>query len=256
MKRIVIYPYKMGSKSAKDLTQGLREKGHNVLRVYPDRNYTPKENDLIVNWGSSVAPQWHHPMYNEPGAVRLAANKLLSLVRFNEVGVPTLLFTTNKETAKELTLNGKKMFCRTKLTGCSGQGIIVATTPDEVVDAGLYTYEFKKTHEYRVHVFNGEVLDLQEKKRREGAGNRNTVDVWNYETNFIFARQDITVPNHVQKAAINAVTALGLEFGAVDIGYNLDREECAVFEVNTAPGLTGTTLNKYIIKLGDISNGL
>jgi glutathione synthase/RimK-type ligase-like ATP-grasp enzyme len=38
---------------------------------------------------------------------------------------------------------------------------------------------------------------------------------------------------------------MGLDFGAVDIGHRLIDNQFFVFEVNTAPGLEGTTLDKY-----------
>ncbi|MNY63636.1 hypothetical protein D3C86_2006230 [compost metagenome] len=42
-----------------------------------------------------------------------------------------------------------------------------------------------------------------------------------------------------------AVNAIGLTFGAVDVIWNEYRHQAYVLEVNTAPGLTGTTLEKY-----------
>ena len=38
---------------------------------------------------------------------------------------------------------------------------------------------------------------------------------------------------------------LGLDFGAVDIGHRLIDNKLFVFEINTAPGITGTTLDNY-----------
>jgi glutathione synthase/RimK-type ligase-like ATP-grasp enzyme len=42
-----------------------------------------------------------------------------------------------------------------------------------------------------------------------------------------------------------AVSALGLDFGAVDIIWNEREDKCYVLEVNTAPGLQGSTLENY-----------
>jgi hypothetical protein len=60
----------------------------------------------------------------------------------------------------------------------------------------------------------------------------------------VFARTDIMDSPEVRELAARAVSALGLDFGAVDIAY------CEglpyVLEVNTAPGLHGTTLVKYV----------
>jgi len=43
-----------------------------------------------------------------------------------------------------------------------------------------------------------------------------------------------------------SVMALGLDFGAVDIVYNENDNKAYVLEINTAPGLSGTTLEKYV----------
>jgi glutathione synthase/RimK-type ligase-like ATP-grasp enzyme len=47
-----------------------------------------------------------------------------------------------------------------------------------------------------------------------------------------------------KEASIRAVAALGLDFGGVDILVKKDGS-CAVLEVNSAPGIEGTTLDKY-----------
>ena len=42
-----------------------------------------------------------------------------------------------------------------------------------------------------------------------------------------------------------SVNLLGLDFGAVDIGHRLQDNKFFVFEINTAPGIEGSTLDKY-----------
>ena len=54
--------------------------------------------------------------------------------------------------------------------------------------------------------------------------------------------------------AVNAVKALGLDFGAVDIIYNEKENQYYVLEVNTAPGLEGTTLIKYAERFSKLWN--
>jgi D-alanine-D-alanine ligase-like ATP-grasp enzyme len=46
--------------------------------------------------------------------------------------------------------------------------------------------------------------------------------------------------------ACDAIINLGLDFGAVDIIYNEKNNRWVVLEVNTAPGLSGETLNRYV----------
>ena len=49
----------------------------------------------------------------------------------------------------------------------------------------------------------------------------------------------------MSKLAVDCVNHIGLDFGAVDIIYNNRDDVCYLLEVNTAPGLQGTTLEKY-----------
>jgi len=240
----IIYPYKMSSKSSRDLARAL-----DTIRVYPDRKYVYKDNHLVINWGSSRVPDWHcAEMLNQPYPVLDAANKLSSLYKFNEFNVPTVEWTEYSYEADRWR-EWDKVFARTILTGHSGKGIVVCTT--ELVPAPLYTKEFRKTNEYRVHVWDNEVLDIQEKRKREGTGSRIDHDIWNHGNDFVFARQNVNCPDVVKDAAILAVQALGLDFGAADVGYNTNGD-VAVFEVNTAPGLTGTTLTKYVEKINEL----
>ena len=84
---------------------------------------------------------------------------------------------------------------------------------------------------------------MQQKKKRhgviDGSGIRNHANGW------VFARVDITPPAKLIEAAIEAVKLLKLDFGAVDVGYRERDDKVFVFEVNTAPGIEGTTVDKY-----------
>jgi hypothetical protein len=246
--RYIIYPYKMNSMSSKRLAAALREQGHNVLRVYPDRNYVPRPDDVIINWGNSTEPEWMGRSYippqflNPPLNVGLATNKLSSFDFFAWYNIPHPENTLHKDIAENW---NAVVFARQTLTGCGGAGITVHQPGEELPDAKLYVKAFDKTNEYRVHVFKGEILDCQEKKKRAGTGSREGHHVWNHGNDFVYARDGINIPDNVLDASKKAVQALGLDFGAVDIGYNLNDNTIAVFEVNTAPGLHGTTLIKY-----------
>ena len=115
-----------------------------------------------------------------------------------------------------------------------------------IVPAPMYTKYIKKATEYRVHVFDGRVIDIQQKRKRQEVPNdeidyqiRNAVNGW------VYCRDGIDCPDSVRMAAINAVAALGLDFGAVDVGWNTHDDAACVYEVNTAPGLEGSTLDSY-----------
>lgn len=245
MLKPVIYPYKISSQSAKKLAQSLECK-----RVFPNRNYQPKHTHLVINWGNSIPPAWRNPinlgvqLLNPYSAVIRACNKHLTFIDLDWNDVPIPEFTLCKETANQWINQGHKVFCRTSLTSRSGNGIIIAETVDQLVDAPLYVKAVKKDKEYRVHVFQGNIIDFQLKKKKhdfEGgiSGIRNHTNGW------IYARSDVELPETVATESIKAVQALGLDFGAVDVCT--DRESNVfVFEVNTAPGLYNSTLDSYV----------
>lgn len=242
-----IYPYKLGSKSGKALADSL-----NCLRVRANDNYRPKENHVIINWGSSTPPNWdyrYNHILNHFTDIRRASNKLTTFEVLSFHEVPTPEWTRSPETADNWILEeGYTVYGRQTLTGHSGQGILILTEelhlPRDLCP--LYTKATKAKHEYRIHVGDAgnTTIDMVQKKKRldfEGGipGIRSHANGW------VFARQDVTPPECVILAAKAAVKALGLDFGAVDVGYNETEDKAYVYEVNTAPGLEGTTLLKY-----------
>jgi glutathione synthase/RimK-type ligase-like ATP-grasp enzyme len=69
--------------------------------------------------------------------------------------------------------------------------------------------------------------------------------VRNHHNGFVFTRSGFDTPEAVSKAAMDAMRILGLDFGAVDVVYNSRENRAYVLEVNTAPGLEGSTVDDY-----------
>ena len=114
------------------------------------------------------------------------------------------------------------------------------------VHAPLYVKYVKKQQEYRVHIFNGSVIDVQRKMRRtETPDAEVNWQVRNHCNGFIFGRDGVSLPSSATDMCIATVAALSLDFGAVDLIYNAHEDKYYVLEVNTACGLTGTTLEIY-----------
>jgi glutathione synthase/RimK-type ligase-like ATP-grasp enzyme len=111
----------------------------------------------------------------------------------------------------------------------------------------LYTRYFKGRDEYRIHVAGGEVIDRQQKRRRlDDEGEAHAFNaIRNVANGWVFCRDDVEVIPMADEAAVAAVDALGLDFGAVDLKVNQQRTRVGVLEVNTAPGLEGTSLGIY-----------
>lgn len=233
MQRIIIFPYKMGSRSSKKLAEKIREMGHRALRVRPNGRYVPRATDKIINWGNSQYPAWRAPMKNRPEAIADSVNKIraLEILKSNLVSVPE--FTTDPAVAK--TWDGK-IFARTLTRASGGKGIVICDK-DTLVHAPLYTKFIDKDAEYRLHVFDGEVIDYAKKVPM---GEKN--DICSHDNGYLFIRKIEHLDDNI-KLAKEAVRVLGLDFGAVDI-VRKDKKSY-VLEVNSACGMEETTCTAY-----------
>lgn len=172
-------------------------------------------------------------------------NKVQQFNAFYTTGVSCPKYTTEAQRIREL---GRTVFARTLVNSTSGRGIVeYDTTLDTPVPrAPLYTEYIPKKAEYRVHVFNGEVIDVQQKKKKRefNQDNRDT-RIRNLSNGYIYSRDGIVPPDGLSDLAIRAVSAVGYSYGAVDIIFNERRNACYVLEVNSRPGLMNTTLERY-----------
>jgi Fe-S cluster assembly iron-binding protein IscA len=91
-------------------------------------------------------------------------------------------------------------------------------------------------------VFKGSVIDFVQKKLKSGFTPKPYIR--SHDNGWVFCREGVELPSKVKEAAIEAVAALNLDFGAVDLAISKKGSVC-VFEVNTAPGIEGTTVTNY-----------
>lgn len=255
---IYIYPYKLASEGARSLRNTLSAiLPYRVKLVHPDGRFNPRRTDLVINWGNTAFPtswKWDAKDFNHPKDVQLACNKLSAFWAFKNHDVPTPEWTVDQNEAQDWVNNGFTVIVRHLLTGHSGQGIEVVSE-GEVPKAPLYTKYKKKRAEYRVHVFQGEVIDTCQKKKLTEANRAGAVNtlIRNHSTGWVFCRDGIVPCPAREELAVKAVQALGLDFGAVDIIYNEHKNQHYVLEGNTAPGLEGTTLAKYAEAIGKLA---
>lgn len=217
-------------------------------------NYRFKNDHIIINWGNSQKMPWYVNgirILNDPPAVAKAVDKIATLTILKQKNVSVPEFFTDINLAKESVRNGNTVFCRTKTRASGGDGIIIAKTENEVVNAPLYTNYKKKKAEYRVAVVDGVVIDFMQKKKRqdwnvEEKGEINQF-IRSHDNGWIFARENVNPPELVLDLAKKSVEALELDFGSVDIIFNETENKAYTLEVNTAPGLEegGTSLERY-----------
>lgn len=232
-----------------------RELGVRMLRRRNSR-YRYRPGDVIINWGNPD-PMDVPAIVNHPSAVSRAINKRDAWSAFADAGVPTVEWTQCREQAGLWLGEDQRVLARATLRGSQGRGMTVysregtdwtehgATLPEGATYVKVFGRNPRHVTEYRVHICNGKVIDYQQKKRRRNYESRINPYIRGHRFGWIFARSDIpTIPWDVSCAATRATEVLGLTFGAVDIAASRHGGVC-VYEINTAPGIEGTTLDAY-----------
>lgn len=168
-----------------------------------------------------------------------------------------------------------------------GKGFWLCVTKPQVVKAIEAGADYFQKYidikdEYRLHIFRGEMIHAVKKVEnpsndawvsqrkdmlKEMAGDRDL----NEETmDFILGKlvKEYTLPDYVirsnkrgwkfstannppaalRTAAINALAALGLDFGAVDCAIDISNRPYLI-EVNSGPGLQGVALERYVASI-------
>lgn len=234
-----LMPYKRFSKSSKALRHTL-----GIRVVHPDKS--PRGRELVVNWGCSKdKPSAICRFLNVPSKVAVAIDKLATFKALKAADVAVPEFTTDVEVAKGWIRDEYRVLARYMLRSHSGNGIKVVKTLEEMPsDAPLYVRYYRKKHEFRVHVFNGQVIDYVQKKAKSDKPENFNEYVRSYNNGWVFCRDNIVHIDAIKQEAVKAVVALGLDFGAVDIIYTKNNKPI-VLEVNCAPALEGTTVEAY-----------
>lgn len=245
MPRYRILPYRQGSRAARALAEAL---GGRVLKLNGSR-FVPRPTDVLINYGNTDPRQFQRCTLNAVD-LRHATNKLnFFRAMSNREETRTLIpeFWTSRN---DIPADAYPIVCRTVLAGHSGDGIVIADTPEQLVDAPLYVKYIKKQEEYRVHVGqrNGQtrIIAVQRKARRTDTPDENVNwKVRNHNNGFVFVRGGFVAPDAVLRGAETSLSVANLDFGAVDVIWNERQQRAYVLEINTAPGLEGQTVQDY-----------
>jgi glutathione synthase/RimK-type ligase-like ATP-grasp enzyme len=218
--RVRLLSTSLGSQSLKKLAIALQAQlGSKVWR-----SKTPKPNTLGLKYGNGK-------------------NKIEQYQFFKDQGIPALPFTLSIAEAKEWVQGGSAVVCRKLTNSCEGKGIVVAETPEAVCSAPVYTKYLPKKKEFRVHVFKGHVVTVLEKRRKKGVDA--DTKIRNTANGYVFCREDVVVPEGLHDLAIKAAKVSSSDFQGVDIGFNVKKNQLFVIEVNSGPGMEGTTVQEY-----------
>jgi hypothetical protein len=243
--KAVLMPYKATSGGAKQMAAAL-----GLERIAWDGRFDPVEATTAINWGRGDWPAWRAnvvKIINPPDAVLRAIDKVASFRAFKRAGVPCPQFTTDMKEAQGWARDGFIVFCRTNTQGKNAEGLVIAKNPGEVVAAPLYTKYKDKGSEYRIHSMNGEAFyaNIKTKKKAANVPPGASPFCRSGSHGWFFSHLDKLPQRAVCEAAENAVKALGLDFGGVDVGVSEDGT-IAVYEVNTAPEMGPNTTAAYL----------
>lgn len=218
--------------------------------------YVGRPDKIVINWGASRLPDavGNSRVLNAPVRVASVSNKLrffetvAAAAREVQPRVPE--HTTSAEVVRTWLAGGAKVVCRATLNGHSGEGItIIEGAEVDIPNVPLYTKYVPKKQEWRIHVLkdgdNLTVIDTQKKMARRDFEGTPNWQVRNHENGFIYAREVDPPHPDILEQALKALKVSGLDFGAVDVIYNEQQGAAYVLEINSAPGITGQTVESY-----------
>ena len=172
-------------------------------------------------------------------------DKLFQYEWFAANEVPALPFTTSSEQVAEWLAGNNVVFARTLTRSSEGKGIIVLEPESPIVSAPVYTLYRKKKKEFRVHVYKDQIVAVLEKRKKKGLDNVDS-RIRNTANGYVFCRDGVVEPEGLRELALKASKVTNSDFKGVDIGYNEKLNQLFCIEVNSAPGMEGSTINQYI----------
>lgn len=236
--------------------------GGKVLGGYPKRFagiLRKSKPSHVINLGTTGEISFDGSIVNPKEMVRAASNKRQARIAFQEADVPSpkLFLRGSSITKADLPVVGRTSYHN------KGKGFWFCKTLAEVrraVDRGATHFlEFvPKTREYRVHTFCKKNTFGKESRETEDYVSVKLVEkVWqgknkpdprqvqkNHEFGWVFLGQQDRREEEldvVRYAAKQAIAALGLDFGAVDVMYKIKDKRPYVLEVNSTPSLADDT---------------
>jgi hypothetical protein len=225
-----------------------------ILGISGGTQGTEERPDTLIRWGSAIGvpKRPRQGAINGKAAVARASNKLdtLDILLREGVRIPQIF------RAGEVTRNAPFPLLARKTRGQGGKDIKLVMQFADVERAGnpdFFSEYIPTFREFRVHVFQGEVLKINEKLLTK-VEDFKVPWIRNLDNGYTFRQvKDLRgfVRDRVEARAVDAVDALELDFGAVDVILG-DDGEVYVLEVNTGPGLADASLEVYARKFAEI----
>lgn len=220
------------SDGARELVRWFRAQGEPVRRVRRREGLTGLvARDTVVIWGQPLHYQGPARILN----AHAPRGKYAELDLMRRVGLRTVEYTRTRPRDGEwlARTNGHQQ----------GADLLAGLRVGD-----YYVRKENIHHEFRIHVFKNKGFRAGVKTPIPGAARVHPFIRTHPAGWFLSYRQadlDNAGPRDAaRKAAIEAVAAVEYDFGAVDVGIR-PNGQAVVFEVNSAPGLEGGTIERY-----------
>lgn len=224
----------------------LREDFTNLLRRSKIRGVEKADcrNAIIIRWGTycPIETDKNSIVYNQAENLKNCNDKAKARVIMGKAGINT----PHTQLISDFLVNPMLHYPLIARPSHHGRGLHawICNNKEEVRNTlntkikGYYVSEiFNKDQEFRVHCFMGKALAVMQKPRPTD----NKI-VWNRAQNDA-PFENINWDNWdkaVVLESLKAITALGLDFGGVDVMRNSQTGEVSICEVNTAPTLNSS----------------
>jgi len=237
------------SVTGKALLDALKEQGVSIS----GGTRGPGENkvDVLIRWGAPAkVAKKPTKVLNRADAIQAASNKREALEAMRRAGikVPYIYKDPLKPAAgDEVPVSYPLLGRKDKHVGANDIILCLQGRDVERAKAAGCTHFSRyipTKAEYRVHVFGDNIIKVSQKILTEPDL---ALQPWirNLGAGYTFRQSETRLSGAARGMAIDAVAALGLTFGAVDIIIG-DDDQPYILEVNTAPGLqTDTSLEAY-----------
>lgn len=216
---------------------------------------------VVIRMGGTMNYSDYGIQINSREAVECAKDKFRMKQRFSENNIPTLPSIRISSIQEALTLYQTIEFpCVVKpISRSGGIGTMLINNIDElarnldIINNQAYIEPlFNTTSEYRIHVSSNNGVFFSVKKIK-----RNKRDLFITRQNHTNTREFVRprLWNAIEDACVRALSAIGLDLGAFDVGYNSEgNHSFVIHEVNTAPELLTNTREAYCNELTEMIN--
>ena len=207
--------------------------------------------DIVIRWGSRrriTSPQ--DTVLNPREQIRANTDKRNSLEVLDDAGVPVPAYVDRASNVGHPVDECDVAYPALGRSQNHSQGadinLIMQGRDIELTDNDFFVQYYPTQAEYRVQVFDGEIVKVHEKRLETDAAREEDYIPYirNHQENWVFVNERGETPDEVREYATDAVDALDLDFGAVDV-IETEEHGVKVLEVNTAPTLDENNLRRY-----------